>query len=112
MKPTLLIASLAVPLYLTACDVRKSESTGIEPSPKDVPAETVVTEEAAADGAIPGEAPVEAGQERGEVSGALIGAAAGGIIGHQSGSALEGAAIGAAAGEIEYQPQPEEVEEE
>jgi hypothetical protein len=110
MKLTFLIPGLTVPLYLTACDVRKGESTKIEPSPKDVPAETVEIEEAPAEDGIAEEDPIETGDERGEVSGALIGAAAGGIIGHQSGSALEGAAIGAAAGGIEYQP--DELEEE
>lgn len=108
MKLTLLTLGLLVPLFLTACDIRKSESIKVEPSPKDVPAETVEIEEAPADGKISEEAPNETEDE---VTGAVIGGAAvGGILGHQSGSALEGAAIGAAAGGVEYQP--DEVEEE
>lgn len=121
MRLSLLMTGFVVPVYLTACDVRKSESTKDEPSLKDVPADTVKTEKPTE------EAPVETEDVRGEVPGAIIGAAAGEIIGlqsgsardfaevgaaleHQSGSALEGAAIGAAAGAIEYQP--DEVEEE
>lgn len=110
MKPPFLIPCLVASYCLTACDVRKSESTKVEISPKDVPADTVEIKEAAADGKIAEEALIETEDQRGEDSGALIGAAAGGVIGHQSGSALEGAAIGAAAGEIDFQP--DEVEEE
>ncbi len=109
MKVSLLISSLVLPLYLSACGSKKNESTKVEDSPKDVPAETVKIEKPA-DEKNTEELPIETEEQTGEVSGAVLGASIGGIIGHQSGAALEGAAIGAAAGEIEYQPDEEEEE--
>lgn len=110
MKPALVISSLVVPLILSACDDKKSESTKVEMDSKDVPAETVKIEETAADANSADKMSIEVESGGGKVSGALIGAEAGGVIGHQSGAALEGAAIGAAAGEIDFKP--DEVEEE
>ena len=113
MKVNLLIPSLAIPLYLAACETKKNESTKKENDPKDIPSEKTEIKETVAEEKEAEETPTEIEKQtddRTAPTGAIIGAAAGGIIGQQSGTALEGAIIGGAIGGTE--PEPADIDEE